>query len=77
MAFALFYAEGCVLTKRRMWRDTQELERLGHETDYLAVGISPDDFFALIDLTRTQLPDLNHIRARLAADAGQPALGLL
>ncbi len=77
MAFAVFYAEGSVLTKRRMWRDTLELERLGHETDYLAEGISPDDFRALIDLTGTQLPDLNQIRARLAADADQPAHGQL
>ena len=77
MAFAVFYAEGSLLNKRRMWRDTLELERLGHETDYMAEGICPEDFYALIDLTRSQLPDLNHIRARLAADADQPAHGQL
>ena len=75
-ALCVFHAEGGRLFgKRRLWRDALALEKLGIEADCLPEDIRPDDFTKLIEITTTELPDLDRIRARLVTEAGQPAHG--
>ena len=62
---AAFYADAAPLATKLAWKDADELEALGTETDLLLSGVPPDGFAPLLAALGNNLRHLNEVRARV------------
>ena len=62
---AVFYAEGCLVSRRLRWSHSNALAALGTRNDLLASGVPSDAMGPLMAAVRDNLDHLNTIRARL------------
>jgi len=69
VGFALFYAEGGIVTPHLRWAQSMEIERLGIEADFATVGLPAGCIAELLALVREDISLLNHLRIR-QLDAG-------
>jgi len=62
---AAFYADAAPLATKLVWKDADELEAFGTETDLLLSGVPPEGFAPLLAALRNNLGHLNEVRARV------------
>ena len=72
---AAFYADAVPISRRFLWGQSFELERLGFAADMGKAGCPSEAQFAILACVRTNLPDLNRMRrAALGRDHKEHSL---
>jgi hypothetical protein len=66
---AAFYADGAPVARRLDWAQSDSLERLGIEADFMAAGLQLDGIGPVREAMTAALDQLNEIRAELWAAA--------
>jgi len=66
---AAFYADAAPLVRRLDWAQSDALERLGIEADFIAAGLRLEGIDPVRDAMKTALDQLNAIRAELWTEA--------
>jgi hypothetical protein len=74
---AAFYADAAPLATKLVWKDADELEALGTETDLLLSGVPPEGFAPLLAALRNNLEHLNEVRARVFVQQRCAGAGML
>ena len=59
---AAFYADAVPISRRFLWGESEELERLGFEADMILAGCPVEALFPVLDCVRANLSDLNRTR---------------
>jgi hypothetical protein len=74
---AAFYADAAPLATKLVWKDADELEALGTETDLLLSGVPPEGFAPVLAALGNNLGHLNEVRARVFVQQRSAASGML
>jgi hypothetical protein len=65
LQLAVFFADSARISKRLVWRDSEQLENDGIAADFIGAGVDPDVGGRLVAMVRANLDHLNDIRAEL------------